>query len=141
LSCGQLDGELVEQCLKFLRVGGFRQVVIEAGLFGPPAILRLSPAGERDESHTRHLRAPPQFPGHFEAAHDRQPEVEEHHVRAIGDRSPDRAASVQRLSHLVPGTLQARGEHLDEIRVVVDDEDLQAPARHPGAFRGRLQIG
>ena len=71
----------------------------------------------------------PQFASHIKAAYDGEAEVEEDDIGPAGESRRNRSPPVERAAYLVSHPFNGPLQHLDQIVVVFDYEDLQPPAR------------
>ena len=90
----------VEQAQHGLVIGGFHEVVVEAGFQRRAAIALLAPPGERDQQHVRDP-SPPRDPAcRLDSAEPRQAEVEQHRVgpEGLARRAPRKPSCARRVA-------------------------------------------
>src|SRR5688572_13369338 len=121
--CGRAREQRLEHAQEALEVHGLDDVTVEAGLLGLPAIVVLTPAGERYQHHALAPWLLADAATNFVAVLAGQPDVEEHRVGQQLLSAAQRCHSVVRGVSLVAGHAEQHRKGLRTVDVVVDDED------------------
>src|SRR5690606_20640679 len=86
-------------------------------------------------------RAPlPQAARQLEAVHARHVDVEHREIRAFGLEGRERLRTVRGLDHEEPGLLQRERGDRQEVRVVVDEQDLHGLAPTGSSTHARVPV-
>ncbi|BDZ59407.1 hypothetical protein GCM10025872_30640 [Barrientosiimonas endolithica] len=97
-----------------------RDVVVAADRQPLDLVVDRVARGEEDDGHVVAVAAQP--PGHGEAVHVGEHHVHDREVEGVLLGEAERLLPVGRRVHLEPGELQARGQQLADVGLVLDDE-------------------
>ncbi len=108
---------------ELLQAEGLGHIVVPSRGEAADLVLGRVARGEEDDRHSGALGAEP--PRDLEALHVRQHHVEQQQVRLEGAHRGQRVATRSGRLHPEPLEAQRHGDHVDDVRLVVDDEDAE----------------
>jgi hypothetical protein len=95
--------------------------------------------GARGHHHDEGVAEAADLPAGLDAVDSRQAEVEHDHIRRVAAGELDRLLAVGGALHLEPFAGEVGADDLDQPRLVVDDERMQAAWALPGRYVARSQ--